>query len=43
MYMTKLDPEVIARASIDRKKALMAAWDQGDASMTETKRPVIGR
>jgi hypothetical protein len=43
MYSTKLAPKQIARASIDRKNALSAAWVDGRALMTETKpRTVIG-
>ena len=43
MYATKLTPKQIARASIDRKNALSAAWVQGKALLTETRpRTVIG-
>lgn len=43
MYATKLTPKQIARASIDRKNALSAAWVQGKALFTETRpRTVIG-
>ena len=43
MYATKLAPKQIARASIDRKNALSAAWVQGKALLTETRpRVVIG-
>jgi outer membrane protein OmpA-like peptidoglycan-associated protein len=37
MYTTKLTPQQIARASIDRKNALSAAWVQDKALFTETK------
>lgn len=37
MYATKLEPQQIARASIDRKNARSAAWIQGKALFTETK------
>ena len=37
MYTTKLSPQQIARASLDRKSALSAAWIQGKALFTETK------
>ena len=37
MYSTKLAPKQIARASIERKNALSAAWVQGKALLTETR------
>jgi hypothetical protein len=43
MYATKLAPRQIARASIDKKNALSASWQQGKALLQETKpRTVIG-
>ena len=43
LYASKLPAKVIARASIDHKNALSAAWTQGKAMLTETRpRTVIG-
>jgi hypothetical protein len=42
MYGTKLEPQQVATASIDRKRALSATWTQDRAIYTERSRTVIG-
>jgi hypothetical protein len=42
MYATKLEPQQVATASIDRKRAISATWTQDRAIYTERSRTVIG-